>query len=146
MPFSNFCHISVAVALLLFLNLTNQVTAATLERRQGGGQTDPMCGTVPQVITAEDCNIAILTLPFTDKRATLPTGGNYVESAWKSCKVAVSCATKTQTTSMALLTNLSSGGKGGGYNKLIEKCGPDGKTGIIYFDQACAVSMTRFAP
>jgi hypothetical protein len=26
---------------------------------------------------------------------------------------------------MALLTNSSAGGKGGGYNKLIEKCGPD---------------------
>ncbi|KNZ59015.1 hypothetical protein VP01_1817g4 [Puccinia sorghi] len=137
MTFSKFCYIPVAAAfLVLLISLTFPVNGAFA----GPRAAVPQCAPEANSINPIDCNIAVLTLPFTDLMTKLVTNGNYVTSQFKSCQAIVSCASKTQTTSAALLTD---SGNGGGYNLLVQTCGAEGKAGTIYFDQDCTVRVTK---
>ncbi|KAH9462406.1 hypothetical protein MJO28_002819 [Puccinia striiformis f. sp. tritici] len=139
MSLFNLRHMLVATVLMVFLGLPSRGVDAILERRQDPAPFDAHCAPGHSDIQARDCEVAVLNLPFTEKRGVLVTGGTYVVSAFKTCRVIVSCATQTQTTSMALLSNNY---QGGGFNLLDTKCGPNGLAGRIFFDQDCSIRAT----
>ena len=136
----NFRHITAATIFLLFPQLViYQVTGATLERRLGSGQVTAQCAPTGTLVTPQHCDVAVLTLPFTNKRSILNTQTT-VTSVFKSCKVIVACEKKTQTTSMALISNNR---QNGGYTRLINECGRNARPGTIFFDSTCSVRITN---
>ncbi|KAA1095065.1 hypothetical protein PGT21_035206 [Puccinia graminis f. sp. tritici] len=134
----NFRYILLATIFVVFLNLTNQVAGATLERRLAKGELQPLCDPDGTLVTPNDCDVAVLTLPFTNKRSILSTQTTVV-SVFRSCKVYVFCDQKAQTTSMALMSNNL---QNGGYTRLLNECGHQKKSGVIFFDTKCSIRTT----
>ncbi|KAA1085043.1 hypothetical protein PGTUg99_007643 [Puccinia graminis f. sp. tritici] len=53
----NFRYILLATIFVVFLNLTNQVAGATLERRLAKGELQPLCDPDGTLVTPNDCDV-----------------------------------------------------------------------------------------